>query len=214
MKRFWSIIAAAMFAVAAQACWFGDNDLSGLGDNYLAYLSGDVTHVEIKDGTTTITNNQVVALPFTVFVKVAPHKRAAEGEEAAESPAPITKAILQYKLTDDKEWTTVKTIENPDWDMSFEDPVALFGRDCIDIPNVSTETEVIIRLHLSDGVYTTGSLENDDFTDIQETITVNGTTEDDHFNYSGGWTAPFVWKVKVKPNVGNNGTKPSRRPHR
>lgn len=252
---FTSLVAAA--ALAASACWFGENYTGTLQDSYISHLSGDVVHYEVgKSGVVTIHNGQSVALPFTVFVKVSPHKtNAAEASAAVDAEVdngkPIVKAVLQYKIVNGEEttksgiisapgedgadgWVTVKTIDNPNWDMDFDSPVALFGQDCIDIPNITKDTDVIIRVMLSDGTFNTGDIQQDlDGSIPDEYIVLPGTEKDGsiqninsgssgdiHFwDYKHGWTAPFVMKVKVKPNTsateGGSGTKrPTRRPRR
>lgn len=228
-------VAAFLLAASAPACWFADGSIS-FDDNHISYLTGDVKHVtKTEDGKWTITNDQKVALPFTLYIKVSPHKRG--GDTGNGDGQQIKKAVLQYRILGktgaakaapaaaENPWVTVKEIDNPSWDMDFENPVALFGRDCVDIPGLTEETEIVVRLYLSDGVYETGPLESkseegsesetDPYGSIQQSITVNGTTaEHDGFKLSEGWTAPFVWKLKVMPTKAAEKTKPSRRPSR
>ena len=115
----------------------------------------------------------------------------------------IKRAVLQYKVLPDGEWVTVKDINNPNWKMNFENPVALFGRNTINIPDLAPNTEVLIRLYLSDGVYETGDLNETMSGDtIPDTARASVSSE---VTYSGGWTAPFVMRVKVSGTT---------RPHR
>lgn len=235
MKKVFTALALAAGLIAS-ACWFGDSYTGSLDDNYIAGLSGDVVHVEENDGSYTITNGQTVAMPFTVFIKVAPHKKPKSYQESdvQNGGLKITKAILQYKVIKENEkssWVTVKTIDNPDWDLDFDEPVALFGRDTINIPGVTEETTILIRLYLTDGTYETGALVSDiDPDSVVNVITgervahwqyedvvgfhydrVDSGTATDIKTNPAEWTAPFVMKVKVLPNAGS---KPVKRPHR
>lgn len=232
-------------SLIASACWFGDNYTGNLEDNYIAYLSGDVVHYEVlSENSFKITNGQTVAMPFTVFIKVAP--RNGNGEigkvsSSGDGNGKITKAILQYKVCNGTEataengkdkWITVKEIDNPDWELNFDEPVALFGRDTINIPGITTETTILIRLYLTDGTYATGNLDEDidekyvvdviggvkdghigeDFTGVTYTPTNEEEVEvEESKPIAGSWTAPFVMKVKVKANSGSNKVV---RPHR
>lgn len=183
-------------AIAASACWFTQDNFNG---NYIAFLSGDVAHYTKTDllSNAVYHNGQTVSMPFTVFVKVGDRFQDGEGNST------VKRAVLQYKVLPDGGWVTVKDINNPNWKMNFENPVALFGRNTINIPGLAANTEVLIRLYLSDGVYETGDLNETMSSDtIPDTARASVSSE---VTYSGGWTAPFVMRIKVSGTT---------RPHR
>lgn len=183
-------------AIAASACWFTQDNFNG---NYIAFLTGDVAHYTKTDllSNAVYYNGQTVAMPFTVFVKVGDRFQDGQGNTT------ITRAVLQYKVLPSGEWITVKDINNPSWKMNFENPVALFGRDTINISGLSANTEILIRMYLTDGISETGDLSDDLSTaTIPDTAHASVSSES---TYTGGWTAPFVMRVKVSGNT---------RPHR
>jgi len=170
-------LAALSFQLAA--CWFDEENFDG---NFIAGVNNFQAHHSAGAASlasATYSNGAGVAMPITVWVKVSP--RAGNR---------IVRATLQYKVLPNGNWVTVRTIDNPSWDMDFSHPVALFGRNCIDIPGVAAGTAILIRLYLSDGTYETGSLS----ADITETVPDTATAASGGV-YSGGWTAPFIMRV-------------------
>lgn len=187
LKNF--LIAALMIStVICGACWFNQDNFNG---NYIAFLTGDVIHYSptglISDSV--YYNGQTVEMPFTVFVKIG------DRFDDNDSKVSIKRAVLQYKILPDGEWITVKDINNVSWELDFQNPVALFGRNSINIPNITANTEILIRVYLTDGIYETGNLDVDISEDnVLDTARGSNSTE---VNYEGGWTAPFVMKVKI-----------------
>ena len=66
---------------------------------------------------------------------------------------------------------------------------AIFGKENINPKGLVTNDEIMIRLYLSDGVFQTGDLNTDISNVGNEDTSQTGS-------YEGGWTAPFVFKVK------------------
>lgn len=184
------LFTAALAAVALNsfACWFTADNFNG---NYIAGVNNPyVAHYTEADGIANAVyyNGQSAAMPLTVYVKVSPRYPDQEGEAAGAKP--IVKAVLQYKVLPAGSWVTVKTIENVSWSMNWNHPVALFGKNCIDVRGLSAGTQILIRLYLSDGTYETGDLG----TDITSTVPSVATSASGG-SYQGGWTAPFVFRV-------------------
>lgn len=94
-----------------------------------------------------------VSFPATVNVRISPR----------ETGSPITKAVLQYRVGESGEWTTAVTLDNPKWDMDITTPRPVFGIDTIKINPIPAQgTKVYIRMYLTDGVYETFNLEEND----------------------------------------------------
>ena len=176
-------------AALASACWFTDSNYNG---NYIAGVNNFVSHYTPA---TTFSqalyhNGGTVSLPLTVYVKLSPRLPDQEGE--TEDSKPIVKAILQYKVYRNglwSTWTTVKSFDNPKWDLSYSRAVPLFGRENIYPQGLTGGDQIMVRLYLTDGPYETGDL-NIDPGDIPDTATAaSGGT------YAGGWSAPFVFRV-------------------
>lgn len=193
MFKLKTLLAAALAAVTLNsfACWFTSDNFNG---NYIAGVNNYTAHYTQVDGIANATyyNGQTVDLPLTVFVKVSPRYPDQSGESSGEKP--IVKAVLQYKVLPSGAWITVRTIENVSWKMDWDHPVALFGRNSIS--GLAAGTEILIRLYLSDGTYETGDLG----TDITSTVPATAT-QASGATYQGGWTAPFVFRVKVSGKV-------------
>ena len=166
------IAALTAVAISASACWLSQDNFDG---NYIAGINNYLAHY---DGATYI-NGVQAAMPFTVWVKIAPR----DGNR-------ITTAMLQYKVLPAGQWVTVRTVAPSGRDMNYEHAVALFGRNCIDIPGLAAGTGILIRVYLSDGICETG----DPAADIPENIPDLATMASGG-TYSGGWTAPFVFRV-------------------
>ena len=180
---------AVMVSVAASACWFTTNNFE---NNYIAGVNSYQAHYVPNSANGNVENAQYknglkVSLPLTVYVKVSPRQGDQAGEIAGDKP--ITKAVLQYKVLPNGKWITVRTIENVSWELDWEKPVALFGKNCINPEGLSSGTEIVIRLYLTDGTYETGDMN----TDI--TSTIENNTNYSNGRYEGGWTAPYVFKV-------------------
>ncbi|MBR2873061.1 MAG: hypothetical protein IKB99_06160 [Lentisphaeria bacterium] len=187
MKKLLSIFAAVL-TVNTFACWFTQENFNG---NYIAGVNNyQARYSETANLSQAIyTNDLSVAFPLTVWVKVTPLKYSPSGE-LLNTPAPLVKAVLQYKVLPSGAWKTVKTIENVSWKINWQHPVALFGKNTID-PDVPAGTAILIRFYLSDGTFETGDLS----TDISGDEVPAKATQDSGGSYSGGWTAPFVLKV-------------------
>lgn len=178
----------------ASACWFSEDNFNG---NYIAFVSGDAVHYKPTTllSQATYYNGMTVDMPFTVYVKVAPRFESS-------GPRNITIAELQYRVVPNGAWTTVKRLQNVSWEMNFNNPVSLFGKNTINLTDIAAGTKIAIRLYLTDGIYETGDLGTDlDVTTIPETASAGNT---DQVNYAGGWSAPFVMYVtysgKTRPH--------------
>ncbi len=184
--------ALSALAIAAHACWFTADNFNG---NYIAGVNNYVEHYSPASNIdyAVYYNGGAVDMPLTVYVKVG--KRFADQEGETSGSKSIKKAVLQYKILPNGKWTTVKTLENLSWEMDFQYPVALFGKNNINLKGLPAGTELLIRLYLSDGTYETGDLE----TDITSTVP-SVATHASGGEYEGGWTAPFVMRVKVSGN--------------
>ncbi|MFA6719284.1 MAG: hypothetical protein WCS15_09390 [Prevotella sp.] len=185
------LVSTFLVAAIACACWFTQ---ANFNSNYIAGVNNYFSHY--NEATTVegavYHNGQSVSMPLTVFVKIS-HRT---GDDSTSNP--ITTAALQYKILPSGSWVTVKTYTDPDWSMSFDKPIALFGRNCINL-DLPTGTELLIRLYLTDGIYETGSLSTDITSTVPDTATLaSGGT------YEGGWSAPHVMRVKIA------GIRPSR----
>lgn len=94
-----------------------------------------------------------VSFPATINVRISPR----------ETGNPVTKAVLQYRVGESGEWTTAVTMDNPKWDMDITTPRPVFGIDTIKINPIPAQgTKVYIRMYLTDGVYETFNLEEND----------------------------------------------------
>lgn len=179
------ILLTSLFCIAltSLACWFNEDNFNS---DYIAGANNYVAHytpvLNINDAV--YYNGMDVALPITVFVKVSPIR--IDGTTRA-----ITKAVLQYRIGTSGSWVTVKTVTRLA-DLNFSQPVALFGKNIIDIKATQIEpyTYIYIRVYLTDGIITTGDLNAD------ITSSVDNTIRDGNLDLGGGWTPPFVFKVR------------------
>lgn len=184
-----TILSFAIATTVAWSCWFTSSNFNA---TYIAGVNNFFAHYTeaISIDNATYHNGQTVAMPITVFVKVSPRFGDEDGEVAGAKE--ITRAVLQYKILPSGSWVTVKDIDNPDWSMNFDHPVALFGRNTINLSNIPSGTEMLIRLYLSDGTYETGDLNTDITSPVPNTATLSsGGT------YEGGWSAPHVMRVII-----------------
>ena len=180
MKRLLTIL-FFIFSLTAFCCWFTEENFNG---SYLAGVNGLSRYTEVGSlAEAEYLNGIPVALPMTVYVKVTPH-HFESGSTA------ITSAVLQYKILPDGKWVTVKRIQNVSWAMDFPIPVALFGKNCIDVRNIASGTEILIRVYFSAGLFESGDLQ----TDITENVPDKATASSGG-KYEGGWTAPMVFRV-------------------
>src|ERR1035437_1052949 len=136
-------------------------------NNYIAAVN---SYVHTTDGVT-FNNGGNVSFPISLYVKVT--KIYSTGGVV---PIPITNLKLQYKVktpTDGAwgaDWTDCKSIDDPDWQVDFEDgPVALFGKNVVDIPDLPAGSEILIRVWMSTGLY-----RNADPADDTDDTGVNG----------------------------------------
>ena len=94
-----------------------------------------------------------VSFPATINVRISPR----------ETGNPVIKAVLQYRVGESGEWTTAVTLDNPKWDMDITTPRPVFGIDTVKINPIPAQgTKVYIRMYLTDGVYETFNLEEND----------------------------------------------------
>lgn len=180
------LITSVVFATAlsVMACWW-----TGLSYNY-SYISGvnnfQEHYVESVSFEQAEYHNSVsVALPLTVYVKA---------HHVDSSTATITKAVLQYRVKRSESWitnwVTVRTIENPSYNLDVDAPVALFGNGTIDPKNLVSGDEIFIRYYITNGIIESGDLyDNLDNLDCAQIETYNSS------EYGGGWTPPFIFKV-------------------
>lgn len=195
MKRFLSTLMLAG-ALVASACWFTESNYNA---TYIASINGKGVHYSPVSSIemATYKNGMEVDLPMTIQVKVSDRFGDQPGESGSR---PIVKAILQYKVVRaggaSTPFITVKTLENLDWSMNFSNPVNLFGKDgTIDIKSdIAAGDDIIVRVWLSDGIYTTG--------DINADITVSQVPDEQSSALGNisvgtdGWNAPHVFRVK------------------
>lgn len=181
--------ALSALAIAAQACWFTADNFNAC---YLAGVNNYVPHYAPAEaiGNAVYKNGQTVDLPITVWVKVSDRFADQAGETAGNKP--VVKAVLQYKVLPDGAWVTVRTLQNLNWKMDFNRPIALFGKNNINPKGLAAGTAILIRVYFSDGTYETGNLS----TDITSAIP-DSCTQESGSSYQGGWTAPFVMKVVI-----------------
>ena len=128
------------------------------------------------DGST-ITNGGSVSLPATVWIKVAPNTA---GTGFAYT---LATATLQYKYRvpggDYTDWVTIKTLDHPAWKIDFaRGPVPLFGKNCLDIADIPADTEILLRVYLSTGVF-----QNAD------------TGDDSDETGQNGWGTKYIMKI-------------------
>ena len=195
MKKILMALGLISASIMASACWLTESNFNA---TYIASINGEVIHYTEANTISEVVyhNGQQADLPITVQVKVSDRFGDQPGETGRK---PIIKAILQYKIVrangQSGKWVTVKTIDNPSWKMNFNRPVNLFGTDGnIDIheDQISSGDDIIIRIWLTDGLYTTG--------DIDADISVDQVPDLQDYNNamigSDGWSAPHVFRVK------------------
>lgn len=189
MLRIKQLLLSLLLTTAiVSACWFTDTNFNG---TYIAGVNNYFAHYTETGAIENAVyyNGQTVAMPITVFVKVTP--RIADQPGETPGPKDLTRALLQYKILPNGDWITVKDINNPDWDLNFSTPLALFGYGCINI-NIPDNTEILIRVYLTDGIYETGDIETDITSIVPNTVTFNSGNA-----YEGGWHAPHVMRLKI-----------------
>ena len=173
-------------AIALNACWFTEANFNAV---YIAGVNNYISHNEETDNLAAATyhNGQTVALPLTVWVKVSPRMADQQGEAAGTKD--VVRAVLQYKVLPNGNWITVKDLAYLDWRLAFDKRIPLFGTSNIN-PNVPDNTELLIRIYVTDGTYENGDLNSDISAFVPATITGNSTS----FN---GWSAPHIMRVKI-----------------
>lgn len=179
MKKLVSL-ALLVTCLVSQACWFSDTDFN---NNYIAGVNNYTVHYRQASSANAVSylNGQEVSFPLTVYVKTAP--RAGQND--------VVVAVLQYKVEGSSTWTTVATVASSK-NLNLNKATTIFGRNLnLSVPDGSV---FYLRLYLSDGVYETGDIEEDITSPLQNTMT-SGTE-----NLGGGWTAPFVFKLKKSSN--------------
>lgn len=176
-------------SLAVSACWFTS---ANFNNTYIAGINNFFAHyIEAESINQAIYHNgMTVAMPLTVWVKVSDREADQQGEAAGTKP--IVRAMLQYRILPSGGWMTVKDYDHPDWDMNFDEPLALFGYNCIDVA-VPNGTEMLIRLYLTDGIYETGYLASDITSMIPDVATLSSGGI-----YESGWTAPHVMRVIIR----------------
>lgn len=200
MKKLFILTAVLCSTGLAVACWFTQTTFNA---TYIHSVNDRVVHYTEAStlAEATYHNGMSADLPITVQVKV--QDRTVSGQTLS-----INAAILQYRIVrlngTSTDFITVRTLENVKWDFNYDYPVNLFGsRGVIDIPDssISKGDSIIIRVWLTDGIYTNGN--------ILDTITVAETpdiqTQSNISCGSGGWIAPHVVRVvysgKRRPRV-------------
>lgn len=190
MKKFLATL-LLLTSLITSACWFepGTINLEDLSwiRAYLAGVNNYRTHADFPNDFI-IYNNFTVAMPITVWVVVQPRKTSI-------TLHPVRRAILQYKVLPSGYWVTVKEYNNITTTLDYPTPIALFGNNCINIP-VPDGTELLIRLYLADQYLETGDLDTDITSAILDVISAETGTES--IWYEGGWSAPYVIKVRVE----------------
>ena len=126
------------------------------------YITAVNSYAHTTDGGASYVNGGNVSLPITLFMqvtKVHNHNNVV--------PIAITHLKLQYKVKPldgdwGTTWTDCKSIDNPDWSVNFEDgPVPLFGKNVLDIPDLPTGSEILIRVWLSTDLYQNANPDDD-----------------------------------------------------
>lgn len=191
-KKLLGIFAAASLALSsAIACWMTADTYNHV---YIAGVnSGQAVHYEEATSLNQATyiNGQSVDLPLTVQIKAS--DRTVDG-----SNRQLQMAVLQYKVVkpsgSESAWKTVKTLDNLDWDINFDEPVTLFGKTgTVDIPDsqIAQGDSIIIRIYFFDGLYQSGSLTSD----IKAADVPNQMTYPNINCGTSGWQAPHVFRV-------------------
>ena len=150
----------------------------------LNYIHKVNDYVHTHDNVT-FHNGGEVSLPISLYVWVDNIPA-----NAGRAPIPITKVILQYKTRRPpaawgNTWTTVKTINNPDWDISFpKGSVILFGRNALDIPGAQVGDQFLIRVYMAaeEGLYENAPL----------AVDTNELGNDPVTGLPSGWTPRHV----------------------
>ena len=189
MKKFLATL-LLLTSLISNACWFEPGPINIEDLSWVrAYLAGVNNYQVHADFTNdfVIYNNFTVSMPLTVWVVVQPRKTSI-------SLHPVRRAVWQYKVLPSGNWVTVKEFNNIDTTLDYPTPIALFGNNCINIP-VPDGTELLIRLYLADQYLETGDLDTDITSAILDVISVETGTES--IWYEGGWSAPYVIKVRV-----------------
>ena len=190
-KLLGAVAAVGLVISSAFACWMTADTYNHV---YIAGVnSGQAIHYEEAASLdqASYDNGQSVDLPITVQVK-------ASDRTVGGSVQKLQMAVLQYKVVKSSgaasAWKTVKTLDNLDWDINFDEPVTLFGKTgTIDIPDsqIAQGDSIIIRVYFYDGLYHTGSLTSDiGVADVPASMTypnINCGTS--------GWQAPHVFRV-------------------
>jgi len=190
MKKFLATL-LLLTSLITSACWFEPGPINIEDLSWVrAYLAGVNNYQVHADFTNdfVIYNNFTVSMPLTVWVVVQPRKTST-------SLYPVRRAVLQYKVLPSGDWVTVKEFNNIDTTLDYPTPIALFGNNCINIP-VPDGTQLLIRLYLADQYLETGDLDTDITSAILDVISAETGTES--IWYEGGWSAPYVIKVRVE----------------
>lgn len=191
MKKFLATL-LLLTSLITNACWFEPgtinlDDLSWIGA-YIAGVNNYRAHTDFPNNDFILYNNFTVPMPITVWVVVQPRKTSTY-------LYPVRRAVLQYKVLPSGNWVTVKEYSNITTTLDYPTPIALFGNNCINIP-VPDGTELLIRLYLADQYLETGDLDTDITSAILDVISAETGTES--IWYEGGWSAPYVIKVRVE----------------
>ena len=190
MKKFLATL-LLLTSLITNACWFEPgtinlDDLSWIGA-YIAGVNNYRAHTDFPNNDFILYNNFTVPMPITVWVVVQPRRTSTH-------LYPVRRAVLQYKVLPFGNWVTVKEFSNITTTLDYPTPIALFGNNCINIP-VPDGTELLIRLYLADQYLETGDLDTDITSAILDVISIETGTES--IWYEGGWSAPYVIKVRV-----------------
>ena len=86
-------------------------------------------------------------------------------------------------------WTTVKKLENVQWNLNFQNAVALFGRNNINPSGLKSGDQIMIRLFLrTEEGYRTGDINQNGPNSLNSSISINDAGQD----LGGNWMAPFI----------------------
>lgn len=179
MKKLASLFLLTL-GLSSYACWFSDSDFKS---NYIAGVNNYVAHYTPGNSASYAVyyNGQEVSFPLTVYIKTAPR----EGSDT------IKTAVLQYKVEGSSTWTTIGMV-TAQKDLNLNISTTIFGRN-IDLP-IADGKYFYLRLYLSDGVNETGDITQDVTASVPDAISSGSQ------NLGGGWTPPFVFRLKKAAN--------------
>lgn len=169
------ILSLLTFNVSLFACWFTEENFN---KTYIAGVNHYFEHYRQSGSLikALYCNNMTVSSPLNVLVCINP----------ISSDNPISEARLQWKYADSTQWRTLTVLTTP---FTSSIPLPLF--DLI-IFREDEKREIVIRLYVTDGINESGDLSVDiPASTVTDFMDVNSPP------LPGGWTPPFVMKVKL-----------------